>query len=166
MAKAPEQPKAGETTQTMLDPSKLMGGFDTGKLMGDLSNSLKQLKIPGLDTEAMVQAQKSNLEALTNANRAVYEGFQAIAKRQAEMLQESMHQTTLALRDVGSAGSPPEMVAKQAELAKAALQRTLTTMQDMADIATKSNNRATQVISDRMAETLDEIRDMALKAKK
>ncbi len=63
------------------------------------------------------------------------------------------------------AGSPPEVAAKQAELAKDAFERALGNMKELADMVTKANQEATSTINSRISATLDEIKELALKMK-
>lgn len=43
----------------------------------DLSKVFGELRFPGFDVEAIMQTQRKNLEALTEANRLAVEGVQA-----------------------------------------------------------------------------------------
>lgn len=164
MAKGPEQPK-GEIP-TAFDLSKIKDALDPSKLMGEMSNALHKLQVPGLDVDAVVAAQKRNVEALTNANRAVFEGFQAVARKQAQVLQETMNQASQAMQQLSQGASPPDLVARQTDLAKAAFERAIATMRELAEIVAKSRHEVSSIINARIAASYDEIRDMVQKAKK
>src|SRR4249919_2890918 len=92
--------------------------LNPAKFTEELTRKLKDYKLPGIDFEAIVASQRNNIEALANASRAAFEGTQSVAKRQAEILQETMNQTAKSFATLGQAGSPSEVAAKQAELAK------------------------------------------------
>ena len=63
-----------------MDFSKFdLGKFDVTKMLGDV-------KIPGFDMQASMDAQRKNIEALTAANQTAVQGMQAVAQRQAEIL--------------------------------------------------------------------------------
>ncbi len=149
----------------IFDFSKLIKEFDPTKVVEQFSSALKQYKMPGIDVDALVSSQKKNLEALTAANRVAFEGLQAVAKRQAEILQETMNESTKAVDQVTKAGSPAEIAAKQADLAKQAFERALGNMREMAEMVSKSNQEAANTINARISATFDEIKDMALKLK-
>ena len=149
----------------IFDFSKLIKEFDPTKVVEQFSSALKQYKMPGIDVDALVASQKKNLEALTAANRVAFEGLQAVAKRQAEILQETMNESTKAVDQVTKAGSPAEITAKQADLAKQAFERALGNMREMAEMVSKSNQEAANTINARISATFDEIKDMALKLK-
>lgn len=149
----------------MFDMSKMMKDFDPTKMTEKFTQMLKDYKLPGVDVDSIVASQRKNVEALTSANRTVFEGVQAIAKRQAEILQETMNETTKAVDSLSKAGSPGEAAAKQAELAKGAFERALSNMREVAEMASKANEEVASTITARISSTLDEVRDMALKMK-
>lgn len=151
--------------ESFFDVSKLMKDFDPTKMVGELSNMLKQYKLPGVDVDAVVASQKKNLEALTSANRTAIEGLQSVVKRQAEILQETMNEASKAVDSLSKAGSPADVAAKQAELTKDAFERALGNMRDLAEMVTKSNQEATSTINSRISASLDELKDVALKMK-
>lgn len=151
--------------EAFFDVSKLLKEFDPTKMVGEFSNMLKQYKLPGVDVDAIVASQKKNLEALTSANRVAIEGLQAVVKRQAEILQETMNEASKAVDALSKAGSPPEVAAKQAELAKDAFERALSNMRELAELVTKANQDATSTINARISASLDEMKEVALKLK-
>ena len=64
-----------------------------------------------------------------------------------------------------TAGSPSEVVAKQAELAKEAFEKVLGNMRELAEMVTKAQQGAIDTMSGRISQTLDEVKHMALKMK-
>jgi phasin family protein len=160
MANAPETPKEPEAP---FDVRKLMSEFDPSKLMGDFQNMLKKYKLPGVDVDALVASQKKNVEAVVNANRIALEGMQAMAKKQAEVFQETMREATQAVSSLSKASSPQDLAAKQTELMKTAFEKSVTTMRELAEILTKSSQEATKAINARITASLEEIRNLSLK---
>jgi phasin family protein len=148
---------------TPVDLRKLMADLDAGKLMSEIQNILKQYKLPGVDVEAIAASQKKNIEAITSANRAAAEGLQALAKRQAELLQETMRETSQAAVEMSKSMDPSDVAARQTDLFRSAFERGVTAMREMADIFSNSNRQATDAINARIVATLEEIRDYALK---
>ena len=151
--------------QAFFDVSKLLKEFDPSKVVAEFSNALKQYKLPNVDLDSVVASQKKNMEALTSANRVAFEGLQAVARRQAEILQETMNEASKAVDALAKAGSPPEMAAKQAELTKNAFERALSNMRELAELVAKSNQDATNTVNARISASLDEIKDYALRLK-
>ena len=148
-----------------MDVRKLLGDLDPTKMMTEMQAMLKQYKLPGVDMDALVASQKKNIEAVTAANRTAVEGFQAMAKRQTEILQETMREAAQAMSSMTKITSPGELVAKQAEFARSAFEKGVATMHEMAEIVTKSNKEVTATINARVAATLEEIRNLALTKK-
>ncbi len=143
----------------------LLKDLDPGKMVDQVTKMLQSFQTPGIDMKALVTSQKKNIEAVTNANRAVVEGLQAVARRQTEILQETMNEASKAIDVLSKAGSPQEAAAKQADLAKDAFERALSNMRELADMVAAANQNATNTINARISETLDEIKEMALKVK-
>lgn len=169
MAKAAEGSTLAESLKAFempFDMSKLMAGFDPSAMLSEMTSALKNMKVPGLDVESMVAAQKRNMEAVIGANRAIFEGAQAAVHRQVELLQETMSQATQGVRDLGKSSSPPEAVAKQAELAKQTFEKASSTMKELAEIVAKSNSQAASIIHSRIGASLTELQDMLSKLKK
>ena len=132
----------------------------------DITKFLADFKVPGVDFEPMIAAQRKNIEALTEANQLVIAGVQAVMKRQAEILQASMEQARAVASEIMVPGAPEAKVAKQAEVVQTAFQAALANMKELADIVTKSNTEAANVISKRVSEGLDEIKVAVVKVAK
>lgn len=145
-----------KTMETFLNPAKFTE---------ELTSKLKDYKLPGIDFDAVMASQRNNVEALANASRAAFEGTQAVAKRQVEILQETMNQTSKSFATLAEVGSPSEVAAKQAELAKQAFEKALGNMRELAEMVTKAQQGAIDTMSGRISQSLDELKQMALKMK-
>ena len=161
MAKAPETP----ASEPAFDLRKLMGEFDPNKLIGQFQSMLAQCKLPSVDIDKLIAPQQKNIEAVAEANRVAVEGIQALARRQVDVLQETMKEASEAVSSLSKAGSPAELAAKEAELAKSAFKKSVATMREMAEILVKSSQEATNKINARVAASLDEIRSLGSSAK-
>ena len=131
----------------------------------DVTKLLGELKMPGVDVEAVMSSQRKNVEALTKANQLVIEGMQALARRQAEIVRGGIEEAQTLMRDMSQAHSPEERVAKHAEAAKAALEKALANARELAEIMARSGNEAVDVINRRIGEGLDEVKHLAKKGK-
>ena len=130
--------------------------FDLGKLLGDL-------KVPGIDIEALLTAQRKNIEALAAANKVAVEGMQAVAKRQAEILTQSMTEVTEIAQQLAKTGNPQEMTAKQAELSRQAFEKALANMRELAEMVSKANTEAFAVINKRFTDSIEELKSLLVK---
>jgi phasin family protein len=117
----------------------------------DFTKMLEQFKIPGVDFSSIVERERKNIEALTQANRIAFEGWQNLVRRQSEILQDSMK------RAVDDANSQTALN-NGAELARSAFETALANMRELAEIATKSQKDAFEVIRKRVEENMNVLR--------
>jgi phasin family protein len=143
-------------------PNNPFGDFDFSKMM-DATKLMKDFKLPGVDVEAVVSSQRRNLEALTAANQLAIEGMQAIAKRQSEILRQMMEEASQAMRDVMAPGSPEDKAARQTEVVKEAFKRAIGNMRELAEMVSKSQGEAFEVINKRVTDSLDELKTVVAK---
>ena len=131
----------------------------------DVSKLISEFKLPGVDVESALASQQKNIQALTAANQLAFEGFQAVARRQSEILRQSIEQTTAIVTELLAAGSPEDKVAKQTELVKSAFEKALANTRELAELVTKSNTEAADVINKRVSESLEELKAAVAKVK-
>ena len=125
----------------------------------DITKILEQFKLPGVDINAIVEARRKDVEALTQANQIAYASMQALAQREAEILQQTMAEWQGAM--AGMAGkSPTEMAAKGTELATQAFGRALSNMRELAEMASKSQTQTYEVLNRRFQENLEDLRKL------
>jgi phasin family protein len=139
------------------------GEFDFSKMMMDPSKLIGDFKVPGVDVEAVVSSQRRNIEALSQANQLAVEGMQAVARRQTEIFRQMMEEASQAMRDIMTAGSPEDKAGRQTELLKEAFQRAIGNMRELAEMVTKSQTEAFDVINKRVTESLDEVKGLMAK---
>lgn len=130
----------------------------TGTPFPDIAKILGQLKIPGVDVNAIVDSSRKDIEAITQANRQAYENMQALARREAEMLSQTVTEIQSALS--GLAGKPAEAAAKGSALAQQAVAKTLASMLDVAESASKAQAQAYETLNRRCQERLEELRKL------
>ncbi len=130
----------------------------------DMSKMFADMKVPGVDWQALMASQQKNISALTEANRRLFEGAQAVMQQQAEILQKSMTELTAASQEMMKEGDPQAGAQKRFNLAKSSFEAAVANMQEMADVAGKSNGEALEIINKRTAEALEEIKTV-IKAK-
>ena len=129
----------------------------------DISKMLSELKLPMVDMDAVMAAQRRNIEALTTANKLAFEGMQAVARRQADIMRQMTEEMSSMLTTLMSAGTPEERLARQADATKQAFEKMLSNMRELAEMLGKSNTEAAEIIQNRVSESLDELKNMAKK---
>ncbi len=140
-----------------------MFDMDFTKMMADFK--FDQFKLPGVDMEALMAAQRRNIEVFSAANRVALEGAQAIAKRHMEIVQSSVSEMTEAMKALSGTEAPQAKAARQAELLKAAYEKAVTNMRELADMIQRSNGEALGLLNKRFTESMDELKSMVEKAK-
>ena len=130
----------------------------------DMTRLLSEMKLPAVpDVQALGEASRRNLEALTAANRVALEGAQAVARRHMEIMQQAMTDMSDSVKTLTAADTPQAKAAKQAELVKQGYQRAVTNMQELSDLIQRSNTEALSLLNRRFAEAMDELKSMAEK---
>ena len=129
----------------------------------DLTKVMADFRLPTVDVEAVVAAQRKNIEALTQANQLAVEGVQAVARRQVEIARQAVEEYTSLLRELTTPVAPEDRLAKQVDVVKGAMEKGLANAREIAELATKANTEAFNVINKRFTEGLDEVRDFAKK---
>jgi phasin family protein len=125
----------------------------------DFTKVMAEFKLPNVNVEALVNAQRKNFEAIAAANQLAIEGFQAVAKRQGDIVREAIETLTKAGQELAGAGQTPDArVAKQLELAKAGYEKALANLRELSEMLVKSNSEAFGVINKRVTEALDEVK--------
>ncbi len=124
---------------------------------------LAQFKLPGVDVESILATQRKNIEALTKANQVAVEGLQAIGRRQVEIIRSSLTDSAAQMRDLFQTLKPEERVAKQTELAKKGIEKAIADARELAEIVSKAQNEAFEVLNKRLSESLDEVQTLVTK---
>ena len=125
----------------------------------DVSKILEQLRVPGIDMHAVIEARRKDVEALTQANQMAYESMQALVRREAEILQQTMAEWQAAMTAMAGK-NPAEMASKGTELATQAFGKALANMRELAEMASRSQVQAYEVLNRRFQENLEELRKM------
>ena len=124
----------------------------------DFTKLMSQFPLPGVNFATLVDREQKNIEALTKANRIAFEGWQRLVRRQAEMLQETMQKVV--------ADASLLDAKKRADLAKEGFEKALANMRELAEITTQSQKEAFDVVSKRIEENMEGIRNPVNKAGK
>ena len=132
------------------------GFFDVAKAFGDF-------RVPGIDVDAIVAAQRKNFEALTQVNQFAVEGLRTVAKRQAEIAQQTIEEASALVRDWTQPGAPEERLASTVEAAKQAFEKGVANVRELTELTTKASGDVFSVIARRVSEGFDEVRLYAKK---
>lgn len=137
----------------------------TAKAMGEFTRMFSEMKVPMMpDMDALMQAHRRNLETLSAANRVAMEGAQAVARRNMEILQQTMSELTDGLRAMAAGESPQAKAAQQADLIKASYERAVANLHEIGDLLQRSNGEALSLLNKRFAESMEEVKTLLAKS--
>ena len=118
----------------------------------------EQLKIPSLDMSKIMEHQQKNLEAMTKSWQAMASGATEIASKQRAIFEEAVKDVTTMVQEYKPGGSPQDVLAKQTEFAKKAMEAAIANTRDIAELVQKSSTEAFKIVQDRMKESYEEIK--------
>jgi len=134
----------------MADPAQNF--TDMFKKFGD------QLKVPSFDMTKIMEQQQKNLEAMTKSWQAMAGGASEIAQKQKEIFEAAMRDMAEMAQSFKPGGNPQEVMAKQTEFAKKAMEAAIANTRDIAELVQKSSTEAFKIVQERMKESYEEIR--------
>ena len=129
------------------------------------SGPFGEMKMPHMpDMEGLLGAYRRNIEVFTMANRVAMEGAQAVARRNMEILQQSMAEMSEAVALLSTPDSPPQRAAKYAELVRSAYERAVSNAKELSDLIQRANGEAVEILNRRFMEAMEEMRAVMEKA--
>lgn len=142
-----------------------MFGMDFTKFGTDFTKFIPNFGATGFDTDALMDAQKKNLETFGKAGKLMADGFEELVKRQGEMIKESVEEFDTAVKGLTENGLPEFSPEKQAEVAQAAAEQVAANTRELLDMASKSGKKVFDLVSKRAADSVSEIKTAAPTAK-
>ena len=128
----------------------------------DITKILSEFRLPAMpDMTELTKAQQKNLEAFTAANKVALEGARAVAERHMQIVQQSVAEMQDAMRSMASPGDIQEQATKRADMAKAAYERAVGQMQELAELIQKSSGEALSLLHTRFAEAMEEVKNLS-----
>ena len=152
----------GDFKMPTIDMAKMMGDFkmpniDMTKMMGDM-------KMPSIDMGALMAVSKRNMEVMSEVNKLTTESFQAVARRQAEIMRDSMAELQTTMKDMMANRSAEGMPQRQAEMAKKSFEAAIANARELAEMSSRANTEAMDLINKRFTESMEEMKSLAPKA--
>jgi len=123
----------------------------------------ERFQVPGVDTQALMESQRKNIDALVNANRKAAEGYANMMRRQGEIMTETMEAIQEATADLMKANAGQDLPKKQAELVEKTVGRAFKHMRELAEMAVSANSDAFKIMRDRAAESIEELKALTEK---
>jgi len=116
----------------------------------DLKKLIEEFQLPSVDIDALIDWQRRDVEALTEANRQASEGLKALVERRNEILGETLAEWQAAVKDATSA----EAITKRAEAAKQGVQKAIANFRELSEMEAQSRSNAWKILQERMQENM------------
>ncbi|HSF93376.1 MAG TPA: TIGR01841 family phasin [Paracoccaceae bacterium] len=150
----------------MFDPKSYP--FDATQMMAffkanDFTKAFSTPSMPGFDTEALMAAQKKNMDALVEANKAAAAGYQSLFEKQVQVFEQTLAEAQKEIAKFDPSKLDADSAAARAEVAKAAFEKALANMTALAEGAQKANTEAFEIVSGRVQESVAELQKIAAK---
>jgi phasin family protein len=116
----------------------------------DMKKMIDKVRLPGVDVAALIDWQRKDIEALTEANRQAYEGVKTLIERRNEMLREAFSQWQTTMKDASGA----DAISKQTELAKQSVEKAVANFRELSEMEAQARTNAWKVVQERMQENM------------
>jgi phasin family protein len=131
--------------------------FDADKI----KDMFTAAKMPVVDTDAVMAAQKKNVDALIEANQVVVAGYQDLYKRQVALFEAAVAQAKGMMTDLKAQPLTAEQATKNVDALKTAFEKTAADLTELAEMAQKANSGAFEVVKARAEEAVAEFKAAA-----
>jgi phasin family protein len=123
----------------------------------DMSKAMKDFHVPNLDVNALIEAQRKNMQAIAVVNHAAFENLQSYIQRQAALMIEGFQVNVNLMNAIMVAPTAQEKAMHQAEASKTAIDQCFSNVRDAAETLAKCNQQVMEIVSNRMTEGLNEL---------
>lgn len=118
----------------------------------------KDLKLPTVDVQTIIDHHRRNLEALQKSAETAGSGATRIMERQREMLQDTLREITDMAQSYRSPTNPQDMMARQTEFARKSFETAVKNATEMTDLVRQSSTETIEVLRQRIKDGMEEIR--------
>ncbi len=113
---------------------------------------------PAFDLKLLMETQRKNFQAMTDAMQLGMEGVQQAMSRQAELLGRMVQDNSTIATSLMSEGTPEQKVQRQADMMRKSYETTIRNAREVSDIIAKSGEEAAEIINRRVSATLTEFK--------
>ncbi len=132
--------------------------FTQGFSGNDFTKLFENYQSIPFDMKAFLETQRKNLQAISEAQQTAMEGVQALAQRQAEIISQMVEDNSSLAQGALKEGTPEEKMAQNADIFKAAYERSIENMNELSELINKSNQNATKIINKRVTASVNELK--------
>lgn len=124
----------------------------------DFAKLYEQFQTNPFDLKSIMEAQRKNVQAITDAQQVAIESFQALAQRQTEIISQLVEDQSSIAKGLMGEGTPESKIAKNADMFKKIYERTVSNMHELTDMVSKSNVEASNIINKRVSAGMSELK--------
>lgn len=141
-----------------------LANLDVTKWTDEFFKILAKTNVPGINMDALVASRREDLEALATANKEAVTGILSIVEQQKKVIEDLF--STLHGDAKVSGGSTTtdslqrNMIAKQAELTRDTLQKTVDNMHTLVKTINEVNAQIAKPIIKRVPEAIDDVKNI------
>ena len=117
----------------------------------------KSTKSSPFNPEALLEAQRRNFAAFTNAGQIVADGMRTYAERQVSMVQEAMSNLWSEMQATASKPAAPTAPAEQLERMRSAFEKVLSQVQELSSLLLKVQSEAMSVLNDCASKNMEAV---------
>ena len=128
--------------------------FDADKI----KDMFTAAKMPVVDTDALMAAQKKNVDALIEANKVAVAGYQDLYKRQVALFEAAVDQAKGMMTDTKAQPLTADQATQNVEAVKTAFEKTAADLNELTEMAQKANTGAFEVVKARAEEAVAEFK--------
>ena len=127
-------------------------------VMSMFENLGKDLRLPSVDVDQVLEHHRKNLDALQRSASASATGASTLLNKQREILEEQMRAFMEMAQGFRTVGNPREAMEKQTELARRVFESAVKNTSEMAAIMQKSGAESLDILRERIRESMNGIR--------
>ncbi|WP_168789569.1 phasin family protein [Paraburkholderia aromaticivorans] len=134
-----------------------MDSTNANSIFTEYTKLISQFKLPGIDTGALLESRRKDIEALAEANTTALAGVQSLANKQVDILKTTLTELQSLVGRLSASGGQPT---KAGEVVQQALHKALIDMQELADTAYRAQSDSVAVVTKRVAEHVEELKTL------
>ncbi|MCW5752657.1 MAG: phasin family protein [Alphaproteobacteria bacterium] len=128
-----------------------------GKSELPLDRWIAVLKYRGMDTEALIMAQRRNLQTLSEATDLVARGIKELAAAQANLMREQIDRASEALPGMTRQRTLDEMAREQIDFSRGTMNAAIAGFQELSEMLWQCNRQAVEVLNRSLLEGFESV---------
>ena len=110
------------------------------------------------DAASLLETQRKNAQALADAQKVTFEGWQALVQRQSELVSQLWQEQSAFAKEFVAEGTPEQKAARQVELAHKNFENSVENWEELSALVSENSKQASGLISSRVSESLIEFK--------